>query len=130
VFNNVAKVGRSRRQSSNGKPLASFSATETTPNSPLLWNKVFIAAWKGALTEGIEIREAQRRTEDHSAYLIASLYADLGKKIRPSSGSNTAYYERDRLMLGLKADFPLDSPRSDPRFAELCGQWGCHSSSG
>jgi hypothetical protein len=32
------------------------------------------AGWKGALTKGIEIREAQRKTEYYSAYLIASLY--------------------------------------------------------
>ena len=36
----------------------------------------------------------------------------------------TAYYERERLMLGLKADFPLDSLRSDPRSAELVRKVG------
>jgi hypothetical protein len=59
------------------------------------------AGWKGALTEGIEIRRAQRRTEYHSAYLFASLYADLGEKDQAFQSLNTAYYERDRFMLGL-----------------------------
>jgi hypothetical protein len=68
------------------------------------------AGWKGALTEGIEIRDAQRQTEYYSAYLIASLYADLGEKDHAFQWLNTAYYERDRLMLGLKADLP-------PRFS-------------
>jgi hypothetical protein len=34
--------------------------------------------WKGALTKGIEARQAQRKTGYSSAYFIASLYADLG----------------------------------------------------
>ena len=68
--------------------------------------------------------ETQRKTEYYSAYLIASLYADLGEKDQAFQWLNTAYYERDRLMLGLKADFPLDSLRSDPRFAELVRKVG------
>jgi hypothetical protein len=82
------------------------------------------AGWKGALTKGSEIREAQRKTEYYSAYLFASLYADLGEKDQAFQWLNTAYRERDRLMLGLKADFPLDSLRSDPRFAELVRKVG------
>jgi hypothetical protein len=82
------------------------------------------AGWNGALTKDIEIREAQRKTEYYSAYLFASLYADLGEKDQAFQWLNTAYCERDRLMLGLKADFPLDSPSSDPRFAELVRKAG------
>jgi hypothetical protein len=82
------------------------------------------SGWQGALRKGIENRETQRKTEDYSAYLIASLYADLGEKDQAFQWLNTAYYERDRLMLGLKADFPLDSRRSDPRYAELARKVG------
>jgi len=68
--------------------------------------------------------EAQRKTEYYSAYLIASLYADLGEKDQAFQSLNTAYYERDRLRRGLKADFPLDSLRSAPRFAVLVRKVG------
>ena len=54
--------------------------------------------------------EAQRKTEHYSAYLIASLYADLGEERTGFPVAQHRYnYERDRLRLGLKADFPLDS---------------------
>jgi hypothetical protein len=78
----------------------SASGSEPFTSGQLLWNRVFIAGWKGALTEGIEIRETQRRTEYHSEYSIASLYADLGEKDQAFQWLNTAHYERDRLMQG------------------------------
>ena len=36
------------------------------------------AGWKGALTKGIETREAQRKTEYYSAYLIGSFVCRFG----------------------------------------------------
>ena len=65
--------------------------------------------------------EAQRKTEYYSAYLIVPIWE---RKIQAFQWLNTACYERDRLMLGLKADFPLDSLRSAPRFAELVRKVG------
>ena len=82
------------------------------------------AGWKGALTKGVEIRQAQRKTGYSSAYNIASLYADLGDKDQAFRWLNTAYQERDWLLLGLKTDFSLDPIRSDPRFAELVRKVG------
>jgi hypothetical protein len=38
------------------------------------------AGWTGALTQAIEIRQAQRKTGYYSALIIASFYADLGDK--------------------------------------------------
>jgi hypothetical protein len=38
------------------------------------------AGWKGALTKGIEIREAQPKTEYYSAYLIASFVCRFGRE--------------------------------------------------
>jgi hypothetical protein len=52
------------------------------------------------------------------------MYADLGEKDQAFQWLNTAYYERDRVMPGLKADFPVDSLRSDPRLAELVRKVG------
>ena len=53
------------------------------------------AGWKGALTKGIETRQAQRKTGYSSAYAIAALYADLGDKDQAFRWLNTAYQERD-----------------------------------
>jgi hypothetical protein len=81
--------------------------------------------WKGALTKGIEARQAQRKTGYSSAYRIADLYADLGDKEQAFRWLNTAYQERDSLLLlGLKTDFLLDFIRSDPRLVELVRKVG------
>jgi TolB-like protein len=82
------------------------------------------AVWKGALTKGIEARQAQRKTSYYSAYRISALYADLGDKDQAFRWLNTAYQERDLHLLGLKTDFLLDPLRSDPRFAELARKVG------
>jgi Tfp pilus assembly protein PilF len=82
------------------------------------------AGWKGALTKGIEIRQAQRKKGYSSPYNIASYYADLGDKDQAFRWLNTAYQERDSSLLGLKTDFLLDPLRSDPRFAELVRKVG------
>jgi tetratricopeptide (TPR) repeat protein len=82
------------------------------------------AGWKGALTRGVEIRQAQRKMGYSSAYAIAALYADLGDKDQAFRWLNSAYQERDALLENLKTDFLLDATRSDPRFAELVRKVG------
>jgi Flp pilus assembly protein TadD len=82
------------------------------------------AGWKGALIKGIETRQAQRKTGYVSAYLIATLYAELGHKDQAFQWLNTAYQERDPELVGLKTDFVLDPIRSDPRFVELVRKVG------
>ena len=80
--------------------------------------------WKGALTRGVEVRQAQRKAGYWSAYDIAALYAALGDKEEVFHWLNVAYEERDYQMEGLRTDFLLDSVRSDPRFAELIRKVG------
>ena len=80
--------------------------------------------WKGALTKGIEIRQAQRKTGYSSAYRIAGKYAQLGEKDQALRWLDTAYQEHDPWLIGLKTDFALDSIRSDPPFAELVRKVG------
>jgi eukaryotic-like serine/threonine-protein kinase len=80
--------------------------------------------WKVALTKGIEISKAQRKTGYSSACQIADLYADLGDNDQAFQWLNTAYQERDTYLLGLKTDFSLDPLHSDPRFAELVRKVG------
>jgi tetratricopeptide (TPR) repeat protein len=82
------------------------------------------AGWKGALTKGIDVRQAQRRTGYFSAYEIGALYADLGDKDKAFQWLNTAYQERDGYLTTLKTDFLLDPLHSDPRFAELVRKVG------
>lgn len=82
------------------------------------------AGWKGAVTKGIEARQAQRKSGYSSAYGIATLYAELGDKDQAFRWLNTAYQERDSSLEGLKTDFLLDPLRSDPRLAELIRKVG------
>jgi TolB-like protein/Tfp pilus assembly protein PilF len=82
------------------------------------------AGWKGALTKGIEIRQAQRESGYSSPYDIAVLYAQLGDKEQAFRWLNTAYQERDWKLVLLKARFLFDPLRSDPRFAELVRKVG------
>ena len=80
--------------------------------------------WKGALTKGIEVRQAQRKASYWSAYDIAGLYAGLGEKDEAFRWLNAAYEERNFSMEGMRTDFRLDPVRSDPRFAELVRKVG------
>jgi len=80
--------------------------------------------WKSALTKGIEVRQAQRKTGYLSAYTIAMLYAALEDKDQAFRWLNTAYQDRDGGLVNLKTDFVLDPIRSDPRFAELVRKVG------
>ena len=82
------------------------------------------SGWKVALTEGIAVRQSQRKHGYQSAYEIAQLYADLGDKDQAFRWLSTAYQERDFFLFGLKTDFSLDPIRSDPRFAELVRKVG------
>jgi tetratricopeptide (TPR) repeat protein len=82
------------------------------------------SGWRGALTKGIEARQAQRKKGYYSAFTIATLYADLGDKDQAFRWLNTAYKERDPWLLSLKTSFLLDPVRSDPRFAELVRKVG------
>jgi TolB-like protein/predicted Ser/Thr protein kinase len=83
-----------------------------------------LGGWKGAMTNGIGIRQAQRKTGYSSAYKIAQLYADLGNKDQAFKWLGIAYQERDFNLIGLNTDFLLDPIRSDPRFADLVRKVG------
>jgi TolB-like protein len=82
------------------------------------------AGWKGALAEGIETRQAQRKNGYYSALIIATFYADLGDKEQAFHWLNIAYQEHDWLLISLNTNFKFDPLRSDPRFAELVRRVG------
>jgi TolB-like protein/predicted Ser/Thr protein kinase len=81
--------------------------------------------WPGALRHGIEVLLAQRKAK--TGYVapnsLAELYADLGDKDHAFEWLNTAYREHIPLN-DLRTDFPFDSLRSDPRYAELVRKIG------
>jgi len=77
-----------------------------------------------ALTKGIEIRQAQRKTGYFSPYFIAEFYADSGDNDHAFIWLNTAYRERDVFLQGLNTDFVVDPLRTDVRFAELVREVG------
>ena len=104
--------------------MASSSAPETNLILLLLWNKDFVQRAGRALSPKALKPGKQRKTGYSSAYEIATMYADLGDKDQAFRWLNTAYQERDWLLLGLKTDFAFDSIRSDPRFAELVRKVG------
>jgi serine/threonine protein kinase/TolB-like protein len=76
--------------------------------------------WAAAERKGIEVSLAQRKEPGSyvSPYQIAEYYADLGDKDHAFQWLNTAYQEHDILIIGIRADFAMDSLRSDPRYAE------------
>jgi serine/threonine protein kinase/tetratricopeptide (TPR) repeat protein len=82
------------------------------------------AGWKGALTKGIGIRQAQGKAGYSSAATIGALYADLGDKDQAFQWLNTAYQERDYWLVGLRTNFLFDPIRSDPRFVEMVHRVG------
>ena len=82
--------------------------------------------WAAAERKGIEVSLAQRKEPGSyvSPYQIAGYYADLGDKDHAFQWLNTAYQEHDILIIGIRADFAMDSLRSDPRYAELVHKIG------
>jgi len=82
------------------------------------------AGWKGALTKGIKVRQAERETGYFSAQIIARFYADLGDKEQAFHWLDIAYREHDWTLIGLNSYFQFDPLRSDPRFAELVKKIG------
>jgi TolB-like protein len=82
------------------------------------------SGWSGALTQAIKTLQARHKTRYFSPWMIARLYADLGDKERAFEWLDTAYRERDFLLLGIATQFQFDPLRSDPRFAELVRKVG------
>jgi TolB-like protein/DNA-binding winged helix-turn-helix (wHTH) protein len=82
------------------------------------------AGWRGADAKAAEFWIAQRKKGYYSAFIIATLYADLGDKEQAFYWLNIAYQEHDWLLISLKTNFRLDPIRSDPRLAELVRKVG------
>lgn len=82
------------------------------------------SGWKGALTNAIAFRQAQRRTGYFSAFDIAALYADLGDKEQAFHWLDIAYQEHDWPLITLNTNSALDPLRSDQRFAEMVRKVG------
>jgi len=69
--------------------------------------------------------EQKSKTAYVSPYVIATIYAGLGKKDRAFEFLEKAYQERSlELSWHLKADLRIDNLRSDPRFQNLLRRVG------
>jgi hypothetical protein len=51
----------------------------------------------------------------------------LGDKDQAFQWLNTAYHEREKALMGLKADYSLDPLRSDPATPTCCAESGCRN---
>ena len=82
--------------------------------------------WPSAAHKAIEVLLAQRKAKANSLapFLIAELYAELGDKDQAFEWLNTAYLEHCPYLDLTPVDFPLDSLRSDPRYAEFVRKVG------
>jgi tetratricopeptide (TPR) repeat protein len=81
----------------------------------------------GKVTEArATIRELKKLfpKEAVGAYEIALVYAGLGEKDLAFEWLERAYNERDKGLISLKVDPPLDPLRSDPRFQDLVRRLG------
>jgi hypothetical protein len=83
-----------------------------------------------ALQSGLNERLKQRRAGNASARDIARYYSQLGRKDEAFTWLNTAYRDRELVMIGLKTDALLAPVRSDPRFAELVKKVALPSTNG
>jgi hypothetical protein len=57
--------------------------------------------------------------DDIGIYEVALIHAGLGEKDQAFEWLERAYEERDKGLLFLRIDPPLDPLRSDPRFQDL-----------
>jgi tetratricopeptide (TPR) repeat protein len=82
--------------------------------------------WPAALRKTIEFLQARRKSTHDAgfAYQIARRYADLGDKDHAFEWLNLAYQDHDIELIQPRTDFPFDSLRSDPRYAELVRRIG------
>ena len=109
--------------------MASSSATRNESDFASALEQGFRSAgWKGALTKGIEARQAQRKAGSASAYKIATSMRTWEIMIRLSGGSTLLIRSAIRLLTGLKTDFFFDPSVPTDGLLNSCGKWGCRSS--
>jgi eukaryotic-like serine/threonine-protein kinase len=75
--------------------------------------------WKAAMLRAARVAEEQRKAGYFSPSDIAQFYASAGDKNRAFEWLTIAYKERDKNLLSVRFDFPMDPLRADPRYAEL-----------
>jgi tetratricopeptide (TPR) repeat protein len=107
------------------KAYAQLSGDETLSEFASAMEQGFRSGgWKGANTKAIETLQARRKNSYVSAYVIATLYAEVGDKDQALRWLNTSYQEHEWWLIGLKTESKFDPLRSDPRFADLVRKVG------
>ena len=105
-----------------GKAIDEFEKTEAGLRIHTLGHLGNAYARAGRVREAREcIRELKERLPEEpvGVYEIALVYAGLSEKGLAFEWLERAYAERDKGMVWLKVDPPLDPLRSDPRFQDL-----------
>jgi len=82
------------------------------------------AGWPGALRAALQVALTQHKNSYFHPYVLAGLYVDLGDKDHAFEWLDTAYQERDNLLVNVKVDPLFDSLHSDPRYAALVRKMG------
>jgi TolB-like protein/predicted Ser/Thr protein kinase len=80
--------------------------------------------WKTAQRRAAAALIASRKNTYVSAMGIANCYAEAGDTEEAFRWLDTAFYERDEQLIGLRTSFPLQSLRSDSRFHDLARKIG------
>jgi len=104
--------------------MASSPETGTKLNSLLLCSKYFVPRAGRALSQKA-LKSGKRNVRPATILRTGSLNSMRTWEINQAfRWLNTAYQERDWVLLTLRTDFAFDSIRSDPRFAELVRKVG------
>lgn len=102
------------------RKLAGYDAEETAALREAAAATSAGAYWQKRLEQEVE----ESRREQSTAFDMAEIFAQLGKKDQAFASLERAYEERYFMMMYLKVAPNLDPLRSDPRFADLLRRVG------
>lgn len=96
--------------------------------SPIIWaSKGFIYSFAGKMEEAKKTLDQmleQSKESYISPWMIAVVYASLGKKDKAFEWIEKAFEERDHWLIYLKVSTIVDNLRSDPRFQKSLDRMG------
>jgi eukaryotic-like serine/threonine-protein kinase len=82
------------------------------------------SGWKAYLEASLDNLMSQPRARSIPPFVVATMYARLGRKEEAIAWLEKGYEERDFRMTLISVSFEFDSIRSDPRFKELVRRLG------
>jgi hypothetical protein len=82
------------------------------------------SGWKAYLQANLDELISQPRARSLPPFVIATMYARLGRKDEAITWLEQGYEDRDFRMTLVSVAFEFDEMRSDPRFRELVRRMG------